>query len=44
MGVTSQEEISESGVSGEVQGGLFSTFMQMIFKVMDLNEFSKLKI
>lgn len=44
MGVTSQEEVSESGVSGEVQGGLFSTFMQMIFKVMDLNEFSKLKI
>ena len=44
MTVTSQEEASESGVSGKVQGGLFSTFMQMIFKVRDLNEFCKLKI
>lgn len=44
MAVTSQEEAAESGVSGKVQGGLFSTFMQMIFKVMDLNEFCKLEI
>ena len=42
MGTTGQEEIYESGVSGKVQGGLFSTSAQMIFKVMDLNEFSKL--
>ena len=42
MGMTGQEEIYESGVSGKVQGGLFSTSAQMIFKVMDLNEFSKL--
>ena len=46
MEMTSQEEVSESGVSrkGQSWEDLVSTFMKAILKVMDLDELPKLKI